>query len=77
MKQIFFSIKLLVYGGFCDTCAKFCTHLAEKRLSENKSLNKKLLIFMSNFSDNNLTNWQAFERRFLNQFLENRSSRLP
>ena len=65
MKQIFFSIKLLVYGSFCDMCAGFCTKMAEKSLDKNKSLNKKLLIFMSNFSGNNLKNWQDFERKFL------------
>ena len=73
MKQIFFSIKLLTYGAFCDMCAGFCTHLAEKNLARNKSLNKKLLIFMSNFSSYNLQHWQAFEQRFLKQFLNNRS----
>ena len=77
MKQIFLSVNLLTYGAFCDMCAGFCTYLAEKCLIQNKSLNKKLLIFMSNFSGNNLTNWQAFERKFLKQFLENHSHRLP
>lgn len=77
MKQIFFSVKLLTYGAFCDMCAAFCTYLAEKRLMKNKSLNKKLLIFMSNFSGNNLEHWQAFERKFLKQFLETHSHRLP
>lgn len=75
--QIFLSVKLLVYGAFCDMCASFCTYLAEKCLIKNKSLNKKLLIFMSNFSGNNLENWQAFEKKFLKQFLNNHSQRLP
>ncbi len=77
MKQIFFSIKLLTYGAFCDMCAGLCTRMAEKCLAENKSLNKKLLIFMSNFSGNNLKSWQDFERKFLKQFLDNHSHRLP
>ena len=77
MKQIFFSIKLLTYGAFCDMCAGFCTYLAEKCLSKNKSLNKKLLIFMSNFSGDNLKNWQDFERKFLKEFLETHQNRMP
>ena len=76
MKQIFFSVKLLVFGAFCDMCAAFCTYLAERCISHNKSLNKKLLIFMSNFSDNNLVRWQAFEKRFLCLFIDN-ARRLP
>ncbi len=77
MKQIFLSIKLLTHGAFCDMCTSFCTYLAEKNLTRNKSLNKKLLIFMSNFSSHNLENWQDFERKFLKQFLNNHSHRLP
>ena len=77
MKQIFFSIKLLTYGAFCDMCASLCTRMAEKNLKQDKSLNKKLLIFMSNFSGNNLEHWQDFERKFLKQFLNNHSRRLP
>lgn len=77
MKQIFLSLKLLAYGAFCDMCAGFCTYLAEKYLAENKSLNKKLLIFMSNFSGNNLKNWQAFERKFIKQFYKTRPNRMP
>ena len=77
MKQLFFSVKLLTYGAFCDMCITFCTHLAEKSLTQNKSLNKKLLIFMSNFSGNNLTRWQTFERKFLKQFSETNPHRLP
>lgn len=77
MKQFFLSVKLFIYGSFCDMCASFCTHLAEKSLAQNKSLNKKLLIFMSNFSSNNLEHWQDFERNFLKQFLNNHSHNLP
>ncbi len=77
MKQFFLSIKLLTYGAFCDMCSTFCTYLAEKSLMKNKSLNKKLLIFMSNFSGNNLERWQDFERKFLKQFLETHPNRLP
>ena len=77
MKQIFLSIKLLTFGAFCDICTSFCTYLAEKRLCQNKALNKKLLIFMSNFSSNNLENWQVFERKFLKQFLNSHSRHLP
>ena len=77
MKQIFFSIRLFAFGFFCDMCSSFCTYLAEKCLDKNKSLNKKLLTFMSNFSGNNLIKWQAQERRFLKQFLGKGAWRLP
>lgn len=77
MKQLFFSISLFIFGSFCDFCADFATHLAEKYLSENKSLNKKLLIFMSNFSNNNLAKWQDFEHRFLKQFSHKFPRNLP
>lgn len=65
MRQVIFSVHLFIYGAFCDMCLAFCTYLAEKNLSKNKALNKKLLIFMSNFSGNNLNKWQSLERRFL------------
>lgn len=68
MKQIFFSAKLFAYGAFCDICATFCTNMTEKYIFKNKSLNKKLLIFMSNFSNNNLVRWQNLERRFIHRF---------
>ncbi len=77
MKQLFFSIKLLTYGAFCDICASFCTHIAEKCLNQNKSLNKKLLIFMSNFSGKHLKCWQDFERKFIKQFLETDPRNMP
>jgi len=77
MKQIFLSIKLFTYGAFCDMCASFCTYLAERCLNQNKSLNKKLLIFMSNFSGNNLKAWQDFEKRFLKEYLNNHPHRMP
>lgn len=75
MKQILLSIHLLTFGAFCDFCLSLCTHLTEKRISQNKSLNKKLLIFMSNFSSNNLNKWQNLERRLLNEATD--LSRLP
>ncbi len=77
MKQLFFSLILFSYGSFCDICADFCTYLAEKNLSRNKSLNKKLLIFMSNFSNSNFVRWQKFEHKFIDVFSEENPSSLP
>lgn len=77
MKQLFFSLILFSYGSFCDMCADFCTHIAEKKLSRNKELNKKLLIFMSNFSDSNFVRWQKFEHRFIEEFSRKNPSNLP
>lgn len=71
MKQLFSSVRLFAFGFFCDLCSSFCTYLAEKCLDNKKPLNKKLLIKMSNFSDNNLKKWQSCERRFLKRFFKN------
>ena len=38
---------------------------ARNAILQNKPLNKKLLIKMSNFSNNCLVVWQASERRFI------------
>lgn len=65
MSYLLLSAKLFVYGAFCDACASFCTHMAEKAILKNKPLNKKLLILMSNFSNNSLVLWQSFELKFL------------
>lgn len=65
MNYLLSSAKLFIFGAFCDVCASFCTHMAEEAIMKNKPLNKKLLIFMSNFSNNSLILWQAFERKFI------------
>lgn len=70
MKLILLSTKLCLYGFFCDLCADLCTKIAEKNILENKPLNKKLLIFMSNLSNNSLVKWQIIERRFIRLSLE-------
>ena len=77
MKQLYHSAKLFAYGTFCDACANFCTNLAERCLIKNKPLNKKLLIFMSNFSADKLLRWQIFERQFIDRFIDDDSFRLP
>ena len=65
MKLIFLSVKLFVFGAFCDFFAKLCTHITEKNLQKNKPLNKKLLTYMSNFSNNCFIRWQIIERKFI------------
>lgn len=65
MSHLLLSAKLFVFGAFCDACASFCTYMAEKCITQNKPLNKKLLRIMSNFSNNSLLLWQASERKFL------------
>ena len=77
MNQIFFSLKLLIYGIFCSVCVFFCTYFAEKCVVKNKALNKKLLTFMSNFSDNNLNKWQNMEKKFLRRYPGDISSDSP
>jgi len=77
MKQLFSSLVLFSFGGFCDMCADFCTHLAEKNISQNKPLNKKLLIFMSNFSNNSFSRWQKYEQKFIEEFSKEDPTRLP
>lgn len=65
MKELFLSVILFSYGGFCDFCAAICTASAENCIAKNKGLNKKLLTFMSNFSDRNFICWQKFENKFI------------
>lgn len=65
MKLIFFSIILYLYGFYCDICLNICTGIAEKRLMSNKTLCKKLLIFMSNLSDRNLKKWHNLEQKVI------------
>ena len=65
MNRLLLSAKLFIFGAFCDSCASLCTYMAEKCIIQNKPLNKKLLTSMSNFSNNSLLLWQAFERKLL------------
>lgn len=73
MRLILLSTKLYLYGFFCDACTNFCTRLTEKNILNNKPLNKKLLTFMSNLSNNSLVKWQVIERRFIRLSLERQS----
>lgn len=77
MKQLFSSLFLFSFGGFCDMCADFCTYMVEKSILLNKPLNKKLLIFMSNFSNNIFVRWQKYEHKFIEEFSKEDPSRLP
>lgn len=65
MVIILYSMQLLVYGYFCDAFVKLCTVYADKLLRSGLGLNKKLLILMSNFSDNLLSRWQKMEKRYI------------
>jgi len=76
MKELFLSVFLFSYGAFCDLCANISTSLAEKRISKNKELNKKLLIFMSNFSHSNLSRWQKSEQKIIAMLLRD-NRKLP
>ena len=75
MIYLFSSAKLFIFGAFCDAFASLCTRMAEDAILKNKPLNKKLLIHMSNFSNNCLVFWQASERRFIKSVKDFR--RLP
>ena len=70
MRMLFFSIRLFLYGYFCDVCVNLCTAYAEKALINNLPLNKKLLIKMSNFSNNNLIRWKALEGKYIRLCLD-------
>lgn len=65
MKLIILSLKLFLYGLFCDACVAICTFMAERRIKNGRSLNKKLLIFMSNLSERNLNKWRSAELDFI------------
>ena len=65
MKLILLSVKLFVYGLYCDVLATACTKIAERRITSGKSVSVKLLINMSNLSDRKLKKWQSIEQRFI------------
>ena len=65
MGILFLSLRLYIYGYFCDISVNLCTYLAERAIIKNRPLNKKLLTKVSNFSDTNLTKWQIMERRYI------------
>lgn len=70
MSVIFYSVRLFLYGYFCDVCVNLCTAYAEKSIINNRPLNKKLLIKMSNFSNNCLLKWQVMEKSYIKLCLE-------
>ena len=70
MKLLILSIKLFIFGFFCDMCTSLCTKMTESKLLNNQPLNKKLLVFMSNLSNNSLIKWQGIEKRFIRCSLE-------
>lgn len=70
MKLLLLSSKLFLYGFFCDLCTNLCTRMTEKNILKNKPLNKKLLTFMSNLSNNSLVKWQVIEKRFIRLSIE-------
>lgn len=65
MKLLFLSARLFTLGSICDFSASLCTKIAENAIQEGKPLTKKLLTFMSNFSNNSLVKWQKIEHRFI------------
>ena len=74
MKLLVMSVRLFIYGFFCDSCIKLCTKIAEENLKKERPLNNKLLNFLSNLSNNSLSKWQIIERRFITLSLEKYSS---
>lgn len=65
MKLIFLSARLFIYGAFCDFIARICTRITEKNIEKHKPLTKKLLTYMSNFSDSCFVKWEVIEKRFI------------
>lgn len=65
MKIFMLSIKLFIYGFFCDMCIKVCTGITERNLIRKRPLNNRLLAFISNLSSNSLCKWQIIEKRFI------------
>ena len=73
MKLLLLSMRLFIYGYFCDCCMSVCTKITEYNLTNNKPLNHKLLVMLSNLSNNNLVRWQKVEKKFIRFSLEKRS----
>ena len=70
MRIFFLSIRLFLYGYFCDICVNICTVAVEKALNNHIPLNKKLLTAMSNFSNNNLSKWKTMESQYIRLCLD-------
>lgn len=70
MNLLFHSIRLYIFGVYCDLCMNICSKAAERQLAKDRSLTKKLLIFMSNLSDKNIRRWQKLEQRFIHLLIE-------
>ena len=73
MKLLYLSVKLYLYGAYCDLCVGLCTCFTKRFVLKNRELNKKLLINMSNFSQKNLKHWKDIEQEFIRLKLEKES----
>ena len=65
MKTVILSVKVLIYGYFCDICRIICQKYADKSLHDSKGLTKKFLIVLGNFAEKNLTKWHKLEKRLI------------
>ena len=73
MKLLLLSMRLFIYGYFCDSCMSVCTKITEYNLTNIKPLNHKLLVMLSNLANNHLVRWQKAEKKFIRFSLEKRS----
>ena len=65
MKTVVLSVKVLIYGYFCDICRAFLQKYADKSLKRGKGLTKKLPVLFGNFTEKRLCKWQRLEKRLI------------
>jgi len=74
MKLIFLSLAVFIYGYFCDICLAICDKMVKTALKRGKALCGKSLVFLSNFTNNNMCRWQSIEKRLITLLVLKRSS---
>lgn len=65
MKLLYLSVKMFVFGVYCDFLINIIETICNNRLRKKEPLNTKFLAFMSNLSNNSLNRWQKIEKKFI------------
>ncbi len=65
MKLLIMSVKLFLYGYYCDLCMNICTAYTEYLLKKGGKLRKKPLVLLGRLSERNIKKWQRTEQKFI------------
>lgn len=74
MNLVFIGIWMCIYGFYCDFLLRLLDKICEFRIKKQKSLNKRLLIKISNLSNKNLLKWQKKEQKFIRLLMNRQAS---